>query len=140
MKYSEISKKSKTVDIADYYAVKVRSIWYGLKQESAAFWFLCMYIALEYIRPQTLYSYLDFVPWTQIALLLAVISVYYDQTIKWVKSPVNPLLIIFFIIVLFSSIFAFRPSVSWEYIDIIFNWLILIFLILMIKLYLILHH
>ena len=70
MSFSRKSAKQTEVDIADYYAVKPRAIWQGLKQESPAFWWLCIYLFLEYIRPASLYPVLDILPWTQIALLM----------------------------------------------------------------------
>ena len=130
MKFSERSAKQTEVDIADYYAVKPRAIWRGLKQESPAFWWLCIYLFLEYIRPASLYPVLDILPWTQIALLMTCVTAFSDKTIKWVSSAGNFLMLFFLIIVLLSSVFAFRPSVSWGAIDIPINWVIVYFLII----------
>ena len=130
MKFSRKSDRQTAVDITDYYAVKPRAIWRGLKQESAAFWWLCIYLFLEYIRPQSLYPVLDILPWAQIALLMVCINAFSDKTIKWVRSKGNLLIILLFIIVLVSSVFAFRPSVSWVAINIPINWVILYFLII----------
>ena len=118
------------VDIADYYALKVGSIWKGLKQESAAFWWLCIYFFIEYVRPQNIYPIIDILPYAQITLLIACISAFSDRSVKWVASKANILFVIFFIIVLLSSVFAFSPAISWEKIDIILNWVIIYFLII----------
>ena len=130
MKFSRKSVNQTAVDITDYYAVKPKAIWRGLKQESRAFWWLCIYLFLEYIRPATLYPVIDILPWAQIALLIVCIYAFSDKTITWVRSPANLLIVIFFIIVLLSSVFAFRPSVSWAAIDVPVNWVILYFLII----------
>ena len=130
MKFSRKSDNQSAVDITDYYAVKPRAIWRGLKQESPAFWWLCIYLFLEYIRPASLYPVIDILPWTQIALLMVCIYAFSDKTITWVRSTGNVLIVIFFIVVLLSSVFAFRPSVSWGAIDIPINWVILYFLII----------
>jgi O-antigen ligase len=130
MRYSRKSANQTEVDITDYYAVKPKAIWQGLKQESPAFWWLCIYLFLEYIRPASLYPVLDVLPWTQIALLMVCITAYSDKTITWVRFKVNSLIVLFFIIVLLSSVFAFRPSVSWSKIDVPINWVIVYFLII----------
>ena len=129
MKFSKRSNQTE-VDISDYYAIKPRAIWRGLKQESPAFWWLCIYLFLEYVRPATLYPAIDILPWTQISLLMVCVTAFSDKTIKWVSGTGNFLIILFFILVLLSSLFAFRPSLSWNAIDIPVNWVIVYFLII----------
>ena len=116
------------VDIKDYYAIKIGSIWRGLKQEKAVFWWLCIYIFLEYVRPAASYPALNFLPWAMLALLFTLITATHEKSVKWVSSPVNTLFILFFIIVFLSSIFAFHPSLSWKEIVIPINWIIFYFL------------
>ena len=118
------------VDIADFYAIRPKQIWSGLKQESPAFWWLCICIFFEYVRPQALYPIIDILPYGQIALLLACITAITDRDIRWVKNSGNVLFSLFFIIVILSSIFAFKPSISFGKMDIIVNWLVLYFLII----------
>ncbi len=115
-------------DIKDFYAVKVGVLWTAFKAEKPAFWWICIYFFLEYIRPASLYPILDFLPWTQIVLLFAVIAAITDNDIKWVKSKSNILLVLFYLFVILSSIFAFQPSLSWNKIDIVINWVVVYFL------------
>jgi O-antigen ligase len=101
----------------------------GLKQESAAYWWLCIYIFFEYVRPQAIYPAISIIPWAQISLLLAIATAFRDPSLKWVKNPESNLLILFLIVVLLSSLFAFSPSISWGKIDLVFNWVIVYILI-----------
>ena len=123
-------KSKKSIDIAEYYSVNVRSIWDGFKQEGAAFKWLCVYFFLEYVRPQGVYPVLDILPWGQLSLLATCIAAISDPTIKWVKNTGNSLLVVYFIVVLLSAIFAFKPSLAFAKADIIINWLILYFLMI----------
>lgn len=116
------------VDIADYYAVKFSSLWRGMKQEEAAFWWLCIYFFFEYVRPQSIYTSLAIIPWTQISLLIACFTAFADREIHWVRNKGNVLIVLFYSIVLLSCLFAFRSSVSWEAIGVALNWLVLYFL------------
>ncbi len=115
-------------DIQDFYAVKVGVLWQAFKAEKPAFWWLCVYFFLEYIRPATLYPILDFLPWTQLALLFALFSAITDKEIKWVSSNGNILLILFYLVVVLSGVFAFQPSLSFDKIDIVINWVVVYFL------------
>ena len=115
-------------DIKDFYAVKVGVLWKAFKAERPAFWWLCAYFFLEYIRPASLYPVLDFLPWTQLALLFALIAAFTDKEVKWVKSKGSILFALFYLFVFLSSAFAFQPSLSWNKIDIVINWIVVYFL------------
>jgi len=130
MRLTGRSRKHAEVDIKDYYALNVGAMYRGLKKESWAFWWLCIYFFFEYVRPQNIYTVIDFLPWTQLALLATLIAVRSDRTIRWVKSPANTTIILFYLLVLLSALFAFRPSVSWDKIDIAVNWIVVYFLII----------
>ncbi len=130
MKLLTKSDRNASVDIEDYYAIKIRSIWRGLKTESAAFWWVCIYFFFEYIRPQSIYTAIDFLPWTQTALVFACITAFSDKTIKQVKDPANTLFIIFYSLVFLSAALAFNTSVAWQFIDIIIVWILMYFLII----------
>ena len=105
-------------------------MWLGLKQESAAFWWVCIYVFFEYVRPQQIYPEIDVLPWPQIALLMAVITTYIDKKVIWVKSVENRFVVMFSVVVAMSIVFAFRPSTSWAYINEVVNWIIIYFLII----------
>jgi len=128
MKLPKKSADQSNIDIADYYAVKPGSIWRGLKQENAAFRWVCIYLFFEYVRPQSLYPVIDILPYSQISLLLTCIFAYSDRSIKWVSNYGNTLFILFFIAILLSSVLAFQPSTSFGKIDVIINWIVLYFL------------
>ena len=58
-----------------------------------------------------------------------VATAYMDKNIKWVKNPQSTLIILFTVVVLLSSLFAFRPELALPKFYIVLNWLILYFLI-----------
>ena len=112
------------------YSIKLSALWDGFSAEPPAVWFLCVYIMLEYVRPQSIYPVIDVAPWAQIALSAACVFALFDRSIIWVKSTGNILIVVFFCTVILSSLFAFNPSYSWDKLDIVINWVILYFLII----------
>lgn len=132
MRSTERSGSQADVDIKDYYALNIGAVWRGLRQESWAFWWLCFNLFFEYVRPQSIYPAIDVLPWTQVTLILSVLTLSSDPTIKWVRSPSNAIVILFFLVVLLSGVFAFLPYLSWEKIHIIINWVVLYFLAILI--------
>lgn len=118
------------VDIADLYAVKAGAVWAGLKEQHISFWMLCAYFFFEYVRPQSLYPQLDVIPWTQIALIATLVTVFFNKSVNWVSSPVNKLFFIFCLIIVLSGIFAFMPALAWDYRNTMLGWVLVYFLVI----------
>lgn len=120
----------KEVSIQSFYDLSIPSMWRFFKSETFAFWMICFYFFLEYVRPQSIYPILDFLPWAQIALLGALFGCFMDKSIRWVSSEFNFWLILFFVIILLSSVFAYVPSISYDNLENFYSWLIIYFLII----------
>ncbi|WP_428398076.1 O-antigen ligase family protein [Marinobacter salarius] len=123
-------RKRKEVNIQDFYALNFGAIWHYFKSETLAFWMICVYLFLEYVRPQSIYPALDFLPWTQIAVLGALAGCFLDKSVRWVSSSINVWLILFFIAILFSSFFAYWPEVSYGQLQNFYTWFIIYFLVI----------
>ncbi|WP_421842849.1 O-antigen ligase family protein [Marinobacter algicola] len=105
-------------------------MWRYFKSESFAFWMICLYLFLEYVRPQSIIPELDFLPWTQLAVLGSLAGCFIDKTVKWTSTRLNLLLFLFFILILISSAFAFDSSISYRYLENFYTWLIIYLLVI----------
>lgn len=123
-------KKRKEITNEDFYALKIGPMWRYFKGESFAFWMVCAYLFFEYVRPQTIYPAIDFLPWTQLVVIGAILGCFTDKTVRWVSSPINSLLIIFFFVILLSSYLAYFPSVSFSSLDKYYLWVVIYFIII----------
>jgi O-antigen ligase len=123
-------KKVKEIADEDLYSLNIGKTWRYFKSESFAFWMICAYLFFEYVRPQSIYPGIDFLPWTQLTVIGAFLGCFADRTVKWVSSSVNILLILFFLIILLSSVFAYFPSVSYANLEKYYLWVIIYFLII----------
>lgn len=121
-------KKTVEIKAVDYLSVNIRPIWIALKAEPACFWLLCAYIFFEYVRPQSAYPVLDFLPWGKFLLIGALISCLATSESKTIKNPMTFTSIGFFISALLSSLFAVYPDISFDRFLVFVNWLILYFL------------
>jgi O-antigen ligase len=128
----ESLSKSKNPEpsLADCYAIRLKALWISIKQEKLSFWMLCAYFFFEYVRPQSAYPVLEFLPWGQIALLLTLATVFFDNSVKWVGNPENRLFITFAFIIILSGFFAFKPSLSWDYRNVMLGWFLVYFLLI----------
>lgn len=123
-------KKVREIADEDLYSLNIGMNWRYFKSESFAFWMICIYLFFEYVRPQSIYPIIDFLPWTQLAVIGALIGCFADRTVRWVSSSVNVLLILFLITILLSSAFAYFPSLSFSNLENYYLWVIIYFLII----------
>ncbi|AKV94696.1 hypothetical protein ACP86_00060 [Marinobacter sp. CP1] len=91
---------------------------------------ICFYLFFEYVRPQSIIPELDFLPWTQLSLIGALIGLIFEPTKKWVSSPVNKLLIVFLLTIFLSIVNAYWPDISLVYLKNMYVWVIVYFLII----------
>lgn len=127
--HSSIESK-KQIDIKEFYALNVRSLWQGLKQEHISLWFLCAYFLFEYVRPQILYPSIDILPWAFLFLVLSVIAAFSDKSATWVRNPLNKYMLLCMFVVFLSGVFAYFPMVSWDKRNTMLTWLIVYFLVI----------
>ena len=121
---------NESIAITDLYTLKLKVLWQALRQEHISLWLLCFYFFFEYVRPQTLYPVLDVLPWAQLFLISSVISAIADPEVKWISNIENKLFLLFIVVVVLSGFFAFKPSVSLKYWDVMGGWLIVYFLVI----------
>lgn len=123
-------KRRKVVDIQSFYSLHIGAMWRYFKTETLAFWAISAYLFLEYVRPQSIYPMLDFLPWTQLAVLGALVGCLQDKSVKWVSSPINTGLILFLLTILLSSVLAYWPSEAFGRLENFYTWFIIYFLII----------
>ena len=124
------TRSEQQIDIKEFYALNVKSLWQGLKQEHVSLWLLCTYFLFEYVRPQVLYPVIDILPWAFLFLVLAVVAAFNDKSASWVKNPLNKYFLLCMFVVLLSAIFAYFPMRSWEERNTMLTWLIVYFLVI----------
>ncbi len=111
-------------------AYQIKSILSEFKNQHISFAMICCYIFIEYVRPQSIIPALDILPWAQTFLLLSVITLILDKDIKAVKHPLNKWMIVFFLIIIASTIFAYNRQISIDRLANFYTWFIIYFLII----------
>lgn len=112
------------------YTLNPKALWSQLKREHFSFWMICVYCVLEYVRPQSIYPYLDFLPWDRVALGLAVLALPLDPQRRWVRDPTNIWMTLFLGVIILSSALATYPAISWSHWFDFVVWYIIYFLII----------
>lgn len=105
-------------------------IWQYLLTQSPSFWFLNIYVFLEYVRPQHLWPQLDVFPWTQTALVLACLSMLFEGKWPRPRTSASWWLLVFTMIVGASIVTAYSPETSMKNVDHFFIWVVMYFLVI----------
>lgn len=118
------------IPMEQLYALRLRSIWASISREHFAFWAICGYLFVEYVRPQSILPWLDVLPWAQLFLLMAAVGWVATKERKWVKDPVNKWLTLFSIVIALACATATYPEQSWPRYFWYFQWYLIYFLII----------
>jgi putative inorganic carbon (HCO3(-)) transporter len=113
---------------ARLYSVNPRAVWGFVRTQKASFWFVCIYLFFEYIRPQQIYTAILGPPYARIAIVLALITFVMEQRKVRFGGP-EFLVTIFSLVVLLSSVNAFDPALSYDHFSIYFSWVVVYVLI-----------
>lgn len=112
----------------EYLSIDIKAIWQQLKQEPFTFWFFCGYLFFEYVRPQSIYTFIDFLPWTRLFVIGAAIGSFLSKEVV----PSSLSLIKYYwgliIVVFLSSVFAEFPNHAFAEFTAVLNWLIIYYL------------
>lgn len=116
--------------VESFYLFKVKNMWGFFKSQHFSFWMICGYLFVEFVKPQLIYSQLNFLPWAQLLLMGALVGVFTDASVKWVSSGANILITLFLITVVISVAAAIYPDVARMQFMLFFGWFIIYFLII----------
>jgi putative inorganic carbon (HCO3(-)) transporter len=112
----------------ELYSLSPRVIWRALKRQPASFWFVCIYLFFEYVRPQEIYRPIEVLPYARITLILALVSFVLERrTLQFRIFEI--LLTIFSVIVVASSVTAFDSGHAYEKLPDFFSWVLIYVLI-----------
>src|SRR5688572_21921617 len=114
----------------DFYALKIKALWTHFKQEHFAFWMICGYLFIEYVRPQSIMPSLDFLPWAKLFLIFSLVGWMTEKKRRWVSNATNKWIVIFLLVIMLASVTAVYPQVAWSHFFDYFGWLIIYFLII----------
>ena len=98
----------------NFYALNIRAIAKYSVSEHLAFYGILFYLVVEYMRPQTMYPALDFIPWGKFVIALTLLAAFVEGSMLRVSHKLNKQIFIFFLVVVASSSLALSPSIAFD--------------------------
>lgn len=109
--------------------LRVGAIWRAMTRQSPAFWATFLYLFFEYVRPQSIYLWIDVAPWPGIFLFSAVALTALEGRLRFTARAPWLAVAIFTCIIIASSVTAQYPSFSWANKEVWINWLLLMLVV-----------
>lgn len=100
----------------------VPSMWHDLRNGRAAVYFLLAYLVFEYGRPQSIYPWLDGLPFASVCLVLSLLAALRQSPGRNLALPATGLLVAFALLVLVSSVAAYWPPLAYSNLYIFGSW------------------
>jgi O-antigen ligase len=110
------------------YSVTFRGIWQGVWRQPLSFKLVCLYLFMEYVRPQQIWTAIAGPPYSKFIIAFAALAMLFEGRRIRVKLP-EIVLIGFTLVVLASSVLAESPPVAWDNISLYLSWLVVYVLI-----------
>lgn len=127
---AKVEDKPATDGPADLlYRLRWRDWWNQFKGESFAFKMICLYLFVEYVRPQSLFPALAGSPLAQITIGLAILALPFEKGIKLTWDFTTTMLLLFLVVIVLSCAFATYPEISWARLNEVYIWVVVYLLI-----------
>lgn len=118
---------TKTLDLEQMYKCNPKYIWRQLREENIGFWLVLGYVFFEYVRPQSIYPWLQFLPWTAICVYCMFFFSLFSKEKKYSLNLVDGYILFFSTLVILSGVFAVDPSISFAKIELYLAWPVIYF-------------
>lgn len=110
-------------------ALKIRDIVSFLLRQPAAFWCLNFYVFIEYVRPQSVYPALNFLPWGKVSIAVTALAWLAEGRRTQLKAPANSWLAAFTAIILIGCFTAYIPGQAFDEVSLYLTWVLVYILI-----------
>jgi putative inorganic carbon (hco3(-)) transporter len=125
-----MAKKLLPVTIAELYTCRPTFIWQYVKSQPLSLWCICGYLFFEYVRPQSIYTWLDFFPWAS-SFVIAALGLSFFSKDKMPKFNIlDKLILTYGIVVLLSALSAYEKNLALSKLSAFTNWLIIYYAII----------
>jgi putative inorganic carbon (HCO3(-)) transporter len=110
-------------------ALRAWALLQALRAQPLSAWCTLAYVLFEYVRPQQIYGWLAVLPWGNLTLSGAVLCTVLEGRFKGIPHLIPGVLGGFTAIVLASSVFAYQPATSFAALNLLGQWLLVIFVL-----------
>jgi hypothetical protein len=126
-----VRKEIAPPSVANLMNLEPRAYWRTFMSESFPFQMACIYLMFEYVRPQSIYTALDFLPWGLLTLVGGTVASLMNAETRNTSVQGSKLLLlsVFFVHVVITILASRYPSVGFQQLPLLIGWMLAYFLI-----------
>jgi len=110
-------------------ALQFGAVWRAFRAEHFAFICISIYLFWEYVKPEQQYPIFGVIPILRLSLIGALLGFMVERNAKVRVSVLGGLLLLFLFHCFLSSIYAYDSKLSFEFLNLIYIWVLVYFLI-----------
>jgi putative inorganic carbon (HCO3(-)) transporter len=110
------------------FSLKFRDLWRFVIRQPASFKLVCLYLFMEYVRPQQIYPAIAGPPYSKFVIAIALVAFFMEGRSFRIGLP-EAFLGLFTAIVIASSFLAVSPEASYAEISVYLSWVLIYLLI-----------
>jgi len=110
-------------------ALRLRDIVSFVRRQPISFWGLNFYVFIEYVRPQSIYPSLNFLPWGKVSIIVTTLALLLEGRQTKLQAPANPWLAAFTAIIMIGCVTAYIPGIAFEEVSLYLTWVLVYVLI-----------
>ena len=111
------------------FSLRIGTIWRYLLTQPASFWLINIFMFLEYVRPQSIWTALAIAPWSQLTLLGALAASLIEGKLLKFRTAGGIMLVVFSLVLLASCVTALDPGQAYAKLPVYITW-VLVFLLI----------
>jgi len=117
--------------LKELYSIQIGAIYRKILEQDKSFILICAYLFFEYVRPQTIYTWLEVIPWPPLIIFFTVVSLITEgKKRSRPKNILNSLMVLYLLVVLLSSVFSYDSARSFDKIRTFTDWFLIYYLII----------
>lgn len=121
-----ISERKK--NIGALYDCSPSAVVVFFRKEGLGFMCVCIYLMFEYVRPQSIYTWLDIFPWAALFSFLSLAFALFEKG-RIAGNGVTKLIFLYGFVVILSSVFAVWPQVAFGNLNHYWQWVVIFYFI-----------
>ncbi|MDG9667860.1 O-antigen ligase family protein [Hahella sp. CR1] len=129
-KQKKSSEQPPRSDMERLYSMDIKFIYQTIRAEGFAFICICGYLFFEYVRPQSIYLWLNILPWVPLFIMSAFLFHCVEKKKKVdTGHGINKLMVLYGVVVLLSSAASEYSGASFNRLWTFFDWFLFYFMI-----------
>ena len=105
-------------------ALRPMALWQAMRRQPVSVWAVYAYLFFEYVRPQTIYPWLDVLPFARLSLITAAVAALLEASARRKWTVLDTGIVAYTVVVFLSLGTAFDAAYGFSKLDLYLSWVL----------------